>query len=304
MSPSQRKLLIIQDKLLKIRGLYIVSICLSVIVLPLLNSCKTITSFVHDGKVVAKVGEHKLYESELLAYIPSSANSEDSTKLALQYINTWASDMVFNDVAESELSKSEKDVEKELNDYKRSLLKFRYEQKYVNQRLDTAISYAQIEKYYQERISNFHLQLPIAKVKFFRILADSPNLAVLKKKIASSKPEDMVEADSLARISALHYTTFNGQWVDLVTLSREFGTDYGSVLATLKDHFVEMPDGNGNINVAYIAEMQRAGETGPVEYYEEQIRDIILGTRKQALLSALERDLLENARNRKDFVIY
>lgn len=114
----------------------------------------------------------------------------------------------------------------------------------------------------------------------------------------------MVEADSLARISALNYTTFNGKWVDLVTLSREFGTDYGSVLAALKDHFVEMPDGNGNINVAYIADMQRAGETGPVEYYEEQIRDIILGTRKQSLLSALERDLLENARNRKDFVIY
>ncbi len=268
-----------------------------------MNSCKTIASFVHDGKVVAKVGEHKLYESELAAYIPSTASPEDSTRLALQYINTWASDMVFNDVAERELSKSEKDVEKELQDYKRSLLKFRYEQKYVNQRLDTAISHAQIEKYYEEHIDNFHLQLPVVKAKFFRISQDSPNLAVLKKKIASSKPEDMVEADSLARISALYYTTFGGKWVDLVTLSQEFGTDYGSVLASLKDHFVEMPDGNGNVNVAYIAEMQRAGSIGPVEYYEEQIRDIILGTRKQALLSALERDLLENARNQENFVI-
>ena len=48
----------------------------------------------------------------------------------------------------------------------------------------------------------------------------------------------------------------------------------------------------------------RAGQTGPVEYFEEQIRDIILSTRKQALLSRLERDLIENARNQENFVIY
>ena len=128
---------------------------LCVIVLPLIDSCKTITSFVHDGKVVARVGSHKLYESELSAYIPDSASPDDSTRLALQYINTWATDVVFNDVAEKELSKSEKDVAKELEDYRRSLIKYRYEQKYINQRLDTAITSAQIEKYYDEHLDGF-----------------------------------------------------------------------------------------------------------------------------------------------------
>ena len=113
-----------------------------------MNSCKTITSFVHDGRVVAKIGNHKLYASDLNAYIPDSASPEDSTRLALQYINSWASDMAFIDVAEKELSKSEKNVDKELEDYRRSLLKYRYEQKYVNQMLDTAVTDAQIEKYY------------------------------------------------------------------------------------------------------------------------------------------------------------
>ena len=127
------------------RLLNIFGVCLLVIVLPWLNSCKTITSFVHDGRVVAKIGNHKLYASDLNAYIPDSASPEDSTRLALQYINSWASDMAFIDVAEKELSKSEKNVDKELEDYRRSLLKYRYEQKYVNQRLDTAVTDAQIE---------------------------------------------------------------------------------------------------------------------------------------------------------------
>lgn len=284
--------------------LNIFGVCLLVIVLPWLNSCKTITSFVHDGRVVAKIGNHKLYASDLNAYIPDSASPEDSTRLALQYINSWASDMAFIDVAEKELSKSEKNVDKELEDYRRSLLKYRYEQKYVNQRLDTAVTDAQIEKYYEAHIETFKLSLPIAKARFLSISSDSPNLEIIKKKMKSDKPEDQMEADSVASYSAFRYTDFGGKWIDLVRLSREFGTDYGTVFSMLKDGVVEIPDDNGNLNIAYIGSLKKAGETGPVEYYRERIKDIILSTRKQALLNGLERDLIENARNLENFIIY
>lgn len=283
---------------------HILALCLIVIVLPTIFSCKTITSFVHDGKVVAKVGSHKLYDTELNAYIPDSASPEDSVKLALQYINSWATDMMFNDLADKELSKSEKNVDKELEAYRQSLLKFRYEQKFINQRLDTAVTESQIENYYESHIENFKLQLPIAKAQFLYISSDSPNLGIIMKKMTSSKPEDRIEADSMAVSSALRYTSFGGKWIDLVNLSREFGVDYGTVLSSMKDGVVEIPDGNGNVNIAYISSMMKAGTTGPVEYYREMIKDIILSTRKQALLSSLERDLLENARSQENFVVY
>ncbi|MGM9737603.1 MAG: hypothetical protein ACI3ZT_04220 [Candidatus Cryptobacteroides sp.] len=278
-----------------------------VIVLPAFNSCETITSFVRglgSGPVVARVGTHKLYASELAAYIPDNASPEDSSRLALQYINTWASDLIFTDMADKELSKSEKNVDRELEDYRHSLLKYRYEQKYINQRLDTAVTQGQIEKYYEDHKETFKLQLPIAKAVYMSISAESPNLEIIKKKIRSDKPEARVEADSIAYSSAFRYVDFGNAWVDLVTLSRELGTDYGTALSMMKDGFVEVPDGNGNLNIAYIYSLMRAGETGPVEYYSERIKDIILSTRKQALLTGLERDLLENARNQENYVIY
>ncbi|MCI6768579.1 MAG: hypothetical protein MR597_00055 [Bacteroidales bacterium] len=281
--------------------------CIAVIVLLAMTSCETITSFVRDlryGQVVAKVGSHKLYASELASYIPDSASPEDSTRLALQYINTWASDQLFNDVAERELSKTEKNVDKELEDYRHSLLKYRYEQKYVNQRLDTAVTRAQIEKYYEDHSANFKLSLPIAKAVYMNISEESPNLEIIKKKMRSNRPEARIEADSIAFSSAFRYTDFGDKWVDLVKLSREVGTDYGTLLSQVKDGMAEIPDGNGNLNIVYFFSLMRAGQTGPVEYFEEQIRDIILSTRKQALLSRLERDLIENARNQENFVIY
>lgn len=281
--------------------------CIAVIVLLAMTSCETITSFVRDlryGQVVAKVGSHKLYASELASYIPDSASPEDSTRLALQYINTWASDQLFNDVAERELSKTEKNVDKELEDYRHSLLKYRYEQKYVNQRLDTAVTRAQIEKYYEDHSANFKLSLPIAKAVYMNISEESPNLEIIKKKMRSNKPEARIEADSIAFSSAFRYTDFGDKWVDLVKLSREVGTDYGTLLSQVKDGMAEMPDGNGNLNIVYFFSLMKAGQVGPVEYFEEQIRDIILSTRKQALLVRLERDLIENARNQENFVIY
>ncbi|MGM9740575.1 MAG: hypothetical protein ACI3ZP_08235 [Candidatus Cryptobacteroides sp.] len=283
------------------------AMCIAVIVLLAMTSCETITSFVRElrfGQVVAKVGSHKLYASELAAYIPDSASPEDSTRLALQYINTWASDQLFTDVAERELSKAEKNVDSELEDYRHSLLKYRYEQKYINQRLDTAVTRAQIEKYYEDHSANFKLSLPIARAVYMNISEDSPNLEIIKKKMRSDKPEMRIEADSIAYSSAFRYTDFGNKWVDLVKLSREVGTDYGTLLSLVKDGYVELPDGNGNLNIVYFFSLMRAGQTGPVEYYEEQIRDIILSTRKQALLSHLERDLIENARNQENFVIY
>jgi hypothetical protein len=99
-----------------------------------------------DG-VVARVGEHKLLRSELSAYIPAGVSPEDSLALAQQYINAWAEELLFLDIAESQLPKEELDVSRELEEYRRSLLKYRYEEQYINERLDTVISDDEVRKY-------------------------------------------------------------------------------------------------------------------------------------------------------------
>ena len=118
------------------------------IVLSALPSCRAISSLLHDDEVVAQVGDMKLYRAELDALIPKGLSAEDSTGLARQYINTWASDLVYLGIAEKQLSKAEKDVSRELEDYRKSLLKYRYEQLYVNERLDTAVTDEMVDEYY------------------------------------------------------------------------------------------------------------------------------------------------------------
>ena len=246
----------------------------------------------------------KLYRAELDAVIPNGISAADSTALALKYIDTWASDHVYLKIAEQQLSKSEKDVTKELEDYRKSLLKYRYEQLYVNERLDTTVTDEMVDEYYETHADKFVLQRPIVRARYLNILADSPALKQLRKMMKSSEPNDLVEADSLAYSSALKFMTWNNDWVDAALLAGEFGTDYNSMLASMSGGWIEQKDTTGYLKLAYIPEMIARGRQAPVAYCAPMIKDMIISARKQALISGLERDLLNDARENGNYTIY
>ena len=274
------------------------------IVLSALSSCRAISSFLSDDETVAEAGSAKLYRSELNTLIPSNIEREDSIRLARQYINAWALDQLFLTIAEQQLSKSDKDVTKELEDYRKSLLKYRYEQLYINERLDTAVSEDNVEAYYTANAGRFELSRPVVKARYLRIPSDSPALAKIRKKMSSDQAQDLVDADSLAYSSALKFTTWGNRWIDVASLASEFGTDYVTVISSIKAGWVEMTDSTGVTSVAYISEMVREGGLAPLEYCTPQIKDMIISSRKQSLVTGLEQDLLKDAREKGQFVIF
>ncbi len=273
------------------------------VVLSAMVSCRAISSFLHNGDAVAEVGSEKLYRSELNVLIPKGISKEDSARLARQYINSWALDQIFLNVAEEQLSKEEQDVSKELEDYRKSLLKYKYEQLYVNERLDTAVSDEMVEKYYEANKEKFTLQRPVVKARYLRIANDSPTLAKIRKKMSSDEVQDLVDADSLAYSSALKFLTWGNSWVDITTLAKEFPMDHVSLTMSVRNNWVENVDTTEVLSLAYISEMISEGNVAPIEYCTPTIKDMIISSRKQALIISLERDLLNDARQTGQFVI-
>ena len=271
----------------------------------LLSSCDWVSDLIHDGEVVARIGKHKLYRSELAGFIPHDASPEDSAKLAGQYINTWARELLFVDLALERLSKTDADVTREVEDYRRSLLKYRYEQQYLQERLDTVVAAPEIEAYYQDHQDLFALQVPIVRARFLDILKESADLEPLRKLMSSDKPEDLAEVDSVAFRSALLYADRSGEWLDMPVYAKYFGYDYGTVLSNLRsDGYIVMDEGEGDVKVGYVCEMQKPGTVAPLEYCADRIREIILSNRKHALLAGLEQDLLKDALEQEKLIIY
>ena len=274
------------------------------IVLTMFTSCRAISRLLHGDEVVAQVYDATLFRSDLDKVIPAGLPEEDSVRLANQYINSWALEHVFTGVAEQQLSKAEKDVMQELEAYRRSLLKYRYEQLYVNERLDTAVSENMVQKYYEDNSEMFVLKRPVVKARFLSISSQSPMLEQIRKKMSSSEFADMVEVDSLAYSSALKYMTWEGKWIDINNLSLEFGLDNATLLSKKKGNWIEVSDSVGLTNLAYISAFKDKGEMAPLEYSTPSIKDKIVSVRKQELVNSLEQNLLEDARKNGKFKTY
>ena len=267
-------------------------------------SCEMASSLVHDDQPVARVGKENLYRSEIEGRIPGMMSPEDSAGFAERYIRLWAMDRLYADVAEKQLSKAELDVSAELESYRRSLLRYRYEQRYLNDRLDTLISDRQISDYYEAHEADFALREPLMKIRFVDIMKDSPDLDEILALMSSDGHGDLVRADSLARVSALRYFDNSDSWMSASDLARYFGISASEMLDAMdEDMIIIEPENRGDILAAYVCDMVESG-TAPLEYCTPVIRDIILSNRKHELLAALERDLLDEALDSKQFVIF
>ena len=281
-----------------------------VLALAALVSCKMVNRLqdtateLFRGEVVARVGEHKLHRSQLEAYIPAGVSSQDSAALAQRYIQSWASDLLMLDMAEEQLSKEEKDVQQELEEYRRTLLKYRYQELYINQRLDTLVTEEEMARFYKENPAKFRLERPLVKARYMIIPSDARSLKSLRKKIASEDDNEVLEADELAAKVSIKYADAADTWMDVIVLAQELGTEYVSLLSLIKNQYAEWKDDAGNLHLAYIVDMVPAGRTAPQEYCRDRIRDLILSARKHQMQKSLEQDLLEDARKNNKFVIY
>ena len=284
--------------------------CLVLIALAAATACQMVhrvsdsAAELFGDAVVARVGEHRLMRSELAAYIPAGVSSEDSLALAQSYIKSWAEELIFLDMAEKHLSAEEKDVTKDLEDYRRTLLKYRYEERYINDRLDTLISDEAVRNYYREHMDKFRLDRPLLKVRYMIIPADSRSLKTIRELMSSDDAMDAIAADSLAFTAALRYVDSSDAWMDAIILARELGTDEVSMMSALRNRTIEFKGDDGLLRVAYVVDMVQKGSPAPLDYCEERIKDVLLSARKHELVGGLERDLLNDALAKGKFVIY
>lgn len=281
-------------------GILLVAVCSCKVV----NTLTDTANELFRGEVVARAGDHVLHLSELEQYIPQGVSSEDSTKLARQFIDAWAQDLLLLDMAEEQLSPSEKDVTNELEDYRRTLLKYRYEQLYINQRLDTLITTEEVNAFYKENSALFRLERPIVKARYLLIPADAKSIKNLRRLMSSEDETEVMEAVSLASTSAIKYVDQADTWMDALSLAREMGMDYQKLLSGIRNQFMEYTDENGILHLAYLTEQVQEGKTAPLEYCEDRIRELILSGRKHTLEESLEQDVLEDARKNNKYVIY
>ena len=137
----------------------------------LLFSCKTKRQQDNDTqeKPIARVFDKKLYAGEIKLILPKNSNPKDSAIFVKSYIQQWITNELMLHQAEGNLSADDKDIQKEIDEYRKNLLVYRYETELIHQKLDTAVGQQDMETYYKEHEQNFMLKDNIVKVTYVKI---------------------------------------------------------------------------------------------------------------------------------------
>lgn len=277
-------------------------------ILSLLVVILIFTSCLHnsskDQRPLAKVYDKFLYPEDIQSLYPIGTSKADSLKILNAYVDQWVRRNLLLYVSENNLNDKQKDVSKQLEDYRLSLLVFKYEQEYILQKLDTSVTKDEISRFYYDNLPNFNLEETVVKALFIKVRKESPYFEKIKELYRSTRDEDVKTLDDLAYQSAEKYDYFNDKWLQFSVLQRQFPYQLENSDDYLRQNrTIEMEDGDFKYLVN-IRSVMFQGQTAPLEFENENIKSVIINKRKQKLISDLENNIYNDALNHKNFQIF
>lgn len=117
----------------------------------------------NDDKVVATVYDKILYQSDLQSIMYEGISANDSIVKAKAFIDNWIRRQLLIHQAKSSLDKTELDFSKDIEEYRNSLIIYKYESKLIEKKLDTVVTEADIAKYI---INNAPIEMDNETIRF------------------------------------------------------------------------------------------------------------------------------------------
>jgi hypothetical protein len=254
--------------------------------------------------IVAEIDDKKLFLSEVSTIFPSGIDKKDSVELLKKYINAWARQYLIAAKAEMYLDKDQKDVSRELEDYRLSLLSYRYENQYVEQKIDTVVIQEEIELFYEQHAETFPLTAPCVQATYVMVRKNASGVATIKRYARMAKDESLGKLDSLCTKADAVCDFFNDQWVDLEFLAQKTVFSLEQCGQALKENgYLEMTDAQYTYMLNFRA-VKKEGDVAPLEHVRDAIVHLIIGKRKRDLIKHLENSAFNEALDYKRLKIY
>ena len=252
---------------------------------------------------LAKVGNRTLYLSDVSGIFPQIISVEDSITMLRSYVEMWVKKELLLKLAEENLSSKQKDVADMLDEYRTSLLVYRYEQEYIKQRIDTTVSNAEIEQFYTTNRQFFTLIKPLVRAIFIKMKKNSPYLDRVRSLYRSSSPDDLSTLENLCFQAALKFDYFGDRWLELDELTRELPPRKSYEEQALQNRYIEVSD-DMYVYLVAIRDARARESVAPLEYERNNIKAMILSRRKQQMMEELEKQVLREAKYNKTIKIF
>lgn len=271
----------------------------------IIQSCTSSSKKSDDNELVlAKVNKTTLTITELSQFTPQGISKADSIILLKKYINKWANDELFYQEALNYLTVEDIDIEKEIENYRKELITYKFQTKLITEKLDTLLTQSEIESYYNKNAKNFLLKNNIVKVLYVKTPASIPNLDKLKKLCYSNNLKDAQQLNALCIQYANNYYTNNNTWLMFDDLKKEIPQLKEVPEYNLQNGKIFEFNDAKNYYFLKIIEIKSKNTLSPINFERNNIKAMLLNERKKKLINSIKQDFFEKAKANKQIEIY
>jgi hypothetical protein len=252
------------------------------------------------SQYVARVYDAYLSRSEVNKAIPFGTSPKDSAQIAAEYIKQWIKSTLVLYRAENNLTEEQKDVQQQLEDYRKSLLIYAYERELIRQKLDTIVNDAQIEEYYKKYPGNFELKSNIIRLKYIKLPVNTPSADKVASWFNSTGKPERIKLEEFCKTYAVNYVLDDANWLLLEDVIKEIPLeDYSSDDFNNEKRMLDFTDEEYRYLVKVTGFMVKESKA-PLSFERNNIRSIILNKRKIKLIEQMQTDVYNEALNEKD----
>lgn len=273
---------------------------LTLFILILLVSCNNKSE---KDRLLASYNNHKLYESEVIGFIPQGASSSDSIQLAELYINNWLEDKIILNEALKTLNPNQRDFKDKVRRYRNSLLIFEWEKQLLEKKIADEISQSKILEYYKNNQHEFILQDDIIRVLYIKLNNNNPYIPRAIE-ILNSPALNIEEARQFCRKYAVNYLLNPNVWLFVDDILKEVPLTSTQRLELLSTRNVfQISD----IEYRYLLkplEVKLKGTPSPLALEEATIKEILIHKRKQEIIETEISKLKTRDKNKGKIRIY
>ncbi len=256
-----------------------------------------------DKEIVAQVSDKKLYASDLAEIIPTDLDVNDSIVMANDYITKWVKHELLIQKANENLTPEQKNVTRELEEYRNSLIIYKYKNELIRQRMDTTVTQKQIEDYYNSNKAAFNLNKNIVKAIFVKTPNEVANPSLLKSLIADTTEEGLAELKDYCLQYAKGFDIFIDKWVNFETVKNNIPEKIDNDAQFLTHNKqIELND-SIYYYLVRIQDYKLKNEQAPLEYVQDNIKKLILNQRKVEFLKETENNIYKEGIRKNKFTI-
>lgn len=257
-----------------------------------------------DDKVIATVGNKKLTLTQLKLAVPMNMKEIDSISFCQNYIEHWVKNQLLVEKAELNLDKkSQNTIETMMDNYRSSLLIYKYQQAFIDDKLDTLVNEQEIRAYYAEHSENFKLDSNVVKAIYVKLPKSQYNAYNVPLWMRSGNQEDLIKLEDFCYQNAKNFY-MGVDWQFFGSIKSLFPKTIDDEEKFLKtSRYLETSDSIYNYYL-YVTDYRLVNQEAPIEFSISQIKDILINHRKVKLIKDLENNIYNDAVNQKRFKIH